>query len=44
MIGKIFPGDVEKFATWDTNYVWDQFPQHVQALTVHGLADDIVPP
>ncbi|KIJ54913.1 hypothetical protein M422DRAFT_24793 [Sphaerobolus stellatus SS14] len=43
-IGKIFAGDVERFASWDTSYVWDQFPQDTHALTVHGLADDVVPP
>lgn len=42
-IGKIYPEDVERFATWDTSFVWDTFPQHTHALTLHGLADDTVP-
>ncbi|KAF8517416.1 Alpha/Beta hydrolase protein [Hysterangium stoloniferum] len=43
-VGKIYPGDVERFATWDTSYLWDSFPQRTHVLTVHGLADDTVPP
>lgn len=43
-IGKIFEGDVERFASWDVSYLWDQFPQQIHVLTLQGLADEIVPP
>jgi len=43
-IGKIYPGDVERFVAWDTSLVWDRFPQRVHVLTIHGLADITVPP
>lgn len=43
-IGRIFPGDVERFASWDTSFVWDQFPLQTHVLTLHGLADETVPP
>ncbi|KAF8574331.1 ectomycorrhiza-regulated esterase [Ramaria rubella] len=43
-IGKIYDGDVERFATWDTSFVWNHFPQGTHVLTAHGLADETVPP
>ena len=43
-VGKIYAGDVERFASWDTSFVWDQFPPSPHVLTIHGLADDTVPP
>ncbi|EIN12490.1 ectomycorrhiza-regulated esterase [Punctularia strigosozonata HHB-11173 SS5] len=42
--GIIRPKDVEAFATWDNSLVWDRFPAHVHALTIHGIADTTVPP
>jgi hypothetical protein len=43
-VGKVFPEDVVQFAKWDSSYLWDQFPQHTHVLTIHGLADKLVPP
>ncbi|KAF8496097.1 ectomycorrhiza-regulated esterase [Gautieria morchelliformis] len=43
-IAKIYGGDVERFAAWDTSFVWDQFPQRTHALTIQGLVDEILPP
>jgi len=43
-IGKVYAGDVERFAAWDTSFVWDKFPRGIHVLTVHGLADETVPP
>jgi uncharacterized protein len=42
--GRIYPKDVEKFTTWDTSFVRDLFPSKVDVLTIHGLADNVVPP
>ncbi|KAK7464904.1 hypothetical protein VKT23_006113 [Stygiomarasmius scandens] len=36
--------DLETFVTWDTSYVWDQFPQSIDVLTIHGLKDQLVSP
>ncbi|KAA1476889.1 ectomycorrhiza-regulated esterase [Dentipellis sp. KUC8613] len=44
VVGRIYPHDLVKFAAWDSAIVWDRFPQHVDALTIHGLADKVVPP
>jgi len=41
---KITPEDVEDFVKWDTSFVWDQFPQGTDVLTLHGLSDKMVPP
>ncbi|KAG6879335.1 hypothetical protein C0992_003469 [Termitomyces sp. T32_za158] len=41
---KIFPEDLENTTKWDTSIVWDQFPQNIDVLTLHGLADSTVPP
>jgi len=42
--GRIYPKDVEKFTTWDTSFVRDLFPSKIDVLTIHGLADNVVPP
>ncbi|TEB22765.1 ectomycorrhiza-regulated esterase [Coprinellus micaceus] len=41
---KVTPEDVKTFTTWDPTFVWDQFAQHTDVLTVHGLQDQVVPP
>jgi len=41
---KIFPEDLKAFTSWDTSFVWDQFPSNIDVLTVHGLSDQVVPP
>ncbi|KAJ7062341.1 Alpha/Beta hydrolase protein [Mycena amicta] len=41
---RLWPSDLEDFVRWDTSYIWDQFPARIHALTIHGLADQIVPP
>ncbi|KAG5637882.1 hypothetical protein H0H81_002845 [Sphagnurus paluster] len=42
---KLFPEDFDELVyNWDTSLVWDQFPQTLHVLTVHGLADMTVPP
>ncbi|GJJ15745.1 hypothetical protein Clacol_010023 [Clathrus columnatus] len=43
-IGKIFAGDIERFASWDISHIWDSFPQETHVLTLQGLADETVPP
>lgn len=40
----IYPGDVERFANWDSSLVWDHFPAATDVLTIHGLSDKTVPP
>lgn len=44
VVGIIYPGDLDQFASWDTSIVWDQFPGQTDVLTVHGLKDATVPP
>ncbi|KIM24729.1 hypothetical protein M408DRAFT_331689 [Serendipita vermifera MAFF 305830] len=44
VIGKIYPKDVESFASWDISYIASSFPDPVNVLTVQGMADAIVPP
>lgn len=41
---RIFPDDLEQFINWNASIVKDRFPPTVDVLTVHGLADTIVPP
>ena len=31
------------FAAIDTSVVWSKFPPNTDALTIHGLADQVVP-
>lgn len=42
VVGRIFPGDVENFASWDTSFMWD-FPSNVEVLSIHGINDTTVP-
>lgn len=44
IVGIVRPEDVAKFAAWDNSYLWDEFPQNIDVLTIHGLQDDVVPP
>jgi len=41
---KIYPEDLTNFVNWDTSIVWDTFPSSPDVLTIHGLADQAVPP
>ncbi|KAI0372117.1 alpha/beta-hydrolase [Pilatotrama ljubarskyi] len=43
-VGKVYQKDYDEFARVDTSVAWDQFPAHIDVLTLHGLKDDIVPP
>lgn len=43
ILQRVYPKDLEEFASWDTGIVWDNFPPMINVLTVHGLADDVVP-
>jgi len=40
---RIYPHHVENFRNWDTNIIWDKFPRHIHALTIHGIQDSEVP-
>lgn len=44
VIGRMYPQDMDKFASWDTSPVRDKFPPHTHVLSVHGLQDKTVPP
>lgn len=44
IVARIYPHDVEKFCSWNTSIIWEQFPSETDVLTLHGLADTIVPP
>ena len=41
---RIHADDFKTFAEWDTSFVWSQFPSAADVLSIHGLADNIVPP
>ncbi|KAI6117871.1 Alpha/Beta hydrolase protein [Pisolithus croceorrhizus] len=43
VLQRVYPKDLEEFASWDTGIVWDNFPPTINVLTVHGLADGVVP-
>ncbi|KAI0354928.1 ectomycorrhiza-regulated esterase [Trametes cingulata] len=43
-VGKVYREDYDEFARVNTAIAWDQFPQHIDVLTLHGLKDEIVPP
>ncbi|KAI0265547.1 ectomycorrhiza-regulated esterase [Gloeopeniophorella convolvens] len=36
--------DLHRFASWDTSVVSKSFPPNVHVLTIHGMADKLVPP
>ncbi|KAH6907977.1 ectomycorrhiza-regulated esterase [Coprinopsis sp. MPI-PUGE-AT-0042] len=44
ILARITPNDLKEFIAWDTSFVWNDFPQHTDVLTVHGLQDHTVPP
>ena len=39
IVARIHPHDVEKFCSWNTSIIWEQFPRETDVLTLHGLAD-----
>ncbi|KAI0632087.1 alpha/beta-hydrolase [Trametes polyzona] len=43
-VGRITRADYDEFANVDTSVAWEQFPSHVDVLTLHGLKDAVVPP
>ncbi|EJC98146.1 ectomycorrhiza-regulated esterase [Fomitiporia mediterranea MF3/22] len=44
VVGRMYPHDLEKFASWDQTPVRDRFPPETHVLTIHGLQDKTVPP
>lgn len=44
VVGRIYPQDLDGFASWNTSLVKDHFPTHTHVLSVHGLKDETVPP
>lgn len=44
VVGRIYPQDLDGFASWNTSLVKDHFPIHTHVLSVHGLKDETVPP
>ncbi|KAL4080798.1 Alpha/Beta hydrolase protein [Scleroderma citrinum] len=43
VVQRVYPRELEEFASWDTGIVWEKFPQTIHVLTVHGLGDEVVP-
>jgi LPS O-antigen subunit length determinant protein (WzzB/FepE family) len=41
---RIRADDFNKFAEWDPSFVWSEFPAAADVLSIHGLADNTVPP
>ncbi|KAH9059976.1 Alpha/Beta hydrolase protein [Lactarius vividus] len=44
IVTRITAEDLRAFASWDTSIVWKCFPSATDVLTVHGMADKLVPP
>ena len=44
VVGRIYPGDLDEFASWDSALVWTKFPANTHVMTIHGLKDGTVPP
>jgi len=42
-IGRIYLKDLQDFMSWDTSIVWNEFPAHVDVLSIHGIQDQTVP-
>ena len=43
VIGHITEAEMHDFAAIDTSVAWTSFPATTDALTIHGLADKVVP-
>ncbi|KAG1743187.1 ectomycorrhiza-regulated esterase [Suillus paluster] len=43
VVERIYPHDLKEFSQWNTEIVWDNFPAHIDVLTLHGLVDKTVP-
>ncbi|KAI0035215.1 Alpha/Beta hydrolase protein [Vararia minispora EC-137] len=43
VVGRFTLRDMEEFAALDTSLVWDKFPARTDVLSIHGLADKVVP-
>lgn len=43
-VGKVTNEHLHEFATFDSSLVWEHFPQSTHVLSMHGLADPVVPP
>ncbi|KAL4251857.1 AB hydrolase superfamily protein [Abortiporus biennis] len=41
---KIKKEDLLEIKAFDRGIIWDHFPAHIHVLTIHGLADCLVPP
>ncbi|KAI9450219.1 Alpha/Beta hydrolase protein [Lactarius psammicola] len=44
VVTRITAEDLRAFASWDTSIVWKYFPSDIDVLTIHGMADKLVPP
>lgn len=44
VVTRVTAEDLRAFASWDTSIVWKSFPSATDVLTVHGMADTVVPP
>jgi uncharacterized protein len=44
VVGIIRREDMDRFVLWDTSHVREHFPLGTHVLTIHGLADQTVPP
>lgn len=43
VVGRIDKASLDDFASWDTSFMWSEYPAHVDVLSVHGTADEVVP-
>lgn len=43
IVQRVYPQDLKEISSWNTTIIWDEFPHTIDVLTIHGLADDVVP-
>ncbi|KAG8959262.1 hypothetical protein FRC03_008217 [Tulasnella sp. 419] len=41
---KVYPEDIDRFSSYDASFIWKEFPQETDVLTLHGMSDTVVPP
>jgi len=43
VLSRIYPDDFYGFVNWKNDYIWTECPSQVHILTIHGIADPVVP-
>jgi len=43
VVSRIYPDDFYGFVNWKNDFIWTDCPSQVHILTIHGIADQVVP-